>query len=80
MKCEMKTGNCEMRTENWELGTAWWRGGGERGGGALRGLLTRQVISGKIRGLKINHMGGKDGQNLSKGGKLAHKVPCFQKL
>ena len=52
MKWELRTGNWEVGTRNWELGTAWWWWG------AMRGLLTGQVISGQMRGLQINQIGG----------------------
>ena len=50
-----------MGAENWELGTCNWelRTGNclvVVGGGAMKSLLTDQVISGQIRGLKLNHI------------------------
>ena len=47
-----------MGTEKWELGTGNYL--------AIIGLLTHQVISGQVRGLKINQIG--------------RGVPCLEKL
>ena len=45
-----------METENWELGTGNCLVVVGKGG-AIRGLLTDQVIPGEMRGLQINQFG-----------------------
>ena len=60
MKWELRTENWELGTENWELlgDGGWGVGVGE---GAMRGLFTDQVISGQMKGFKINHIWRKGG-------------------
>ena len=80
VKWELRNGNWKLGTGNWDLGTRYYL---VVGGRATRGLLTDQVISGQMKGLKITHIGRGEGgaiKLVKRGNVLTHKIPGFQKL